>query len=96
LESNEICFEKHYSFLQHTQKSKHHQTKNKHLNVCLFYFNFARGWFFTVGYFSSRTLPQRILQWLGKPLWLSGKGVKLRKSMKSRGPGFTLHPGQPF
>jgi hypothetical protein len=33
---------------------------------------------------------------LGEPLWLSGKVVKMRKLMKSRGPGFAPDPGQPF
>jgi hypothetical protein len=32
----------------------------------------------------------------GEPLWLSGKVVKMRKLMKSRGPGFAPHPGIPL
>jgi hypothetical protein len=31
-----------------------------------------------------------------EPLWLSGKVVKMRKLIKSRGPGFAPHPGQPL
>jgi hypothetical protein len=33
---------------------------------------------------------------VGEPLWLSGKVVKMRKYMESRGPGFAPHPGQPL
>jgi hypothetical protein len=33
---------------------------------------------------------------VGGPLWLSGKVVKNEKIMKSRGPGFAPHPGQPL